>query len=977
MGNPLSQTSPPQPRRAALRIALVYAVVGALWILFSDRALGWLVSDPERIIGIAMLKGMAFIAVTAVLVYLLVRGYVESLRVSHLRLEESERRYRNIVNSAAEGLMVLGAGESGHIQLANARLAAMLGLAQEQIVGHAVLEFLTAESRAFVQRTRCLGGAAERTQVDLHFRRSDGGVLWTIASTVSLLDERGQPTSTLVLVTDVTERRRVEQELNHFFAVTVEMLCIARFDCTLLRVNPAFGRVLGYSRDELVGTSFMDYVHPDDRHATVQAVGQLAAGQEIINFENRYRHQDGSYRWLSWVSIPVVEEQLVYAAARDVTVQHQAEEALRASEQRVRYIVKHIPTAVAVYDRELRYIMVSDRYLQEHDLENRDIVGQRQAEVLPAIAARWSGVHGRCLAGAIERADEDQVVRSDGAVDWIRWECRPWYDSTGQIGGIIKYTETLTQRKRAEQALREGEARFRSIFEASPIGIQLFDTGGHLISANRASLEILGVSGPEALAQYCLFDDRSVPPDVWPQVRAGQPVRFETRFDCGGAERRALYETRRFGTIDLDVMLTPLGGEERRGYLVQMQDTTERRRLEEQLRQAQKMEAIGQLAGGVSHDFNNILTAIFANVELMRGALEDKSSRFPLRDGLDQIERSSQRAAVLTRQLLTFSRRQLIKSEVLDPNHLLREMEKMLVRLIREDVNLRLVLAPEVRCVRGDPGQIEQIIMNLVVNARDAMPTGGRIIVETSDVSLDAEYVEMHPEARPGPHVLLAVSDTGCGMDAHTLEHIFEPFFTTKPAGTGTGLGLATVHGIVKQLGGHIMVYSEVGRGSTFRIYLPAVAEQPTRPHTAPIAAVRGGSETVLICEDDDIVRELARHTLESQGYQVLAAESPERALALSTAHTGHIQLLVTDVVMPEMDGRQLAETLSARRNGLKVLYMSGYTSTVIADHGLVQSGIEFLEKPFTSSALLRRVREVLDAPPRSDTPNGDARRPV
>jgi len=971
MGSLGSHASPPEPRRAALRIALVYALVGALWILFSDRVLGWLVSDPSRIIGIAIIKGLLFIAVTALLVYLLVREYAESLRAAHLREEEGERRYRTIVNTAAEGLIVIGPGDAYPIELVNARLAAMLGFGEDELVGRSVLELLTPDSRAFVQQGRWLACTAERSQCDLQFRRRDGRILWTIASAVPMAPEAGPPGASLVLVTDVTERRRAEQQLDHFFALSVEMLCIAHFDGRLLRLNAAFERTLGYSTGELRGRSFMDFVHPDDRHATLQAIAQLESGHEVINFQNRYRHHDGGYRWISWASIPIVEEKLIYAAARDVTEQHDVDAALRESEQRVRYIVKHMPNAVAVYDRDLRYMMVSDRYLQENGVAGPNVIGRRHDEVLPELGARWAEVHARCLAGAIERAEEDSITRPDGTLDWIRWECRPWYDSHGQIGGIIKYTELLTQRKRAEQALRDSEARFRSVFEASPIGIQLFDAAGHLVSANRASLEILGVSGPQDLAQYCLFRDPSVPAHVWDEVRVGRPIRYETRFDCRGADRVALYETTRFGTIDLDVMLTPLGQEARRGYLLQMQDTTERRRLEEHLRQAQKMEAIGQLAGGVSHDFNNILTAIFANVELMRGALDDKASRFPLRDGLDQIERSSQRAAVLTRQLLTFSRRQLIRSEVLDANQVLRDMEKMLSRLIREDVSLRLSLAPTLWCVRGDPGQLEQIIMNLVVNARDAMPTGGRITVETSDVTLDGEYTELHPEARPGPHVQIVVSDTGCGMEAHTLEHIFEPFFTTKPAGTGTGLGLATVHGIIKQLGGHIMVYSEVGHGSTFRIYLPAVAEPPTRPHTVPVAQIRGGSETILVCEDDDIVRELARHTLESQGYKVLAAECPERALDLNQACTDAIDLLVTDVVMPGMDGRQLAETLAVLRDGLRVLYISGYTSTVIADHGLVPSGIEFLEKPFTSSALLRRVREVLDAG--RDGASGDA----
>ncbi len=389
----------------------------------------------------------------------------------------------------------------------------------------------------------------------------------------------------------------------------------------------------------------------------------------------------------------------------------------------------------------------------------------------------------------------------------------------------------------------------------------------------------------------------------------------------------------------------------------------ERKELEDQLRQAQKMEAVGQLAGGVAHDFNNILTAILGNAEL---AANEAESSLPSNDelvqGLQQIRLSAERAAGLTRQLLAFSRRQVSQPKILDLNRTLTDLDSMLRRLLTEDIRLTLNLSPNLLNIRADAGQIEQVVLNLTVNARDAMPNGGHLSLETTNALLDDGYVSTHPDAQAGPHVVLAVSDTGCGMDAATAERVFEPFFTTKGMGQGTGLGLATVYGIIKQSGGHVRVYSEPGRGTTFKVYLPAVDMPATRPEKLSTdSPTPPGTETILFCEDHEMVRHLGKQMLTGAGYEVLAASDGRQALDLAAEHAGSIDLLVTDVVMPDTNGKELAETLLATNPRVKTLFMSGYTSDIIAHHGVLDEGVEFLEKPFNQAKLLRRVREVLD----------------
>jgi PAS domain S-box-containing protein len=401
------------------------------------------------------------------------------------------------------------------------------------------------------------------------------------------------------------------------------------------------------------------------------------------------------------------------------------------------------------------------------------------------------------------------------------------------------------------------------------------------------------------------------------------------------------------------------------GHLVRVwgtqRDVTVQRQLEDQLRQAQKMEAVGQLAGGIAHDFNNLLTAILGNTQLL---LRDLPPGDTKRGDVEEIRKASERAASLTRQLLAYSRRQMLQPEVLDLNVVVAEMDKMLRRLIGENISLATVLAPDLGRVRADPNQIEQVLVNLAVNARDAMERsgGGKLTIETANVDLDEAFAQAHLGSKPGPHAMLAVSDTGMGMDATVRAHLFEPFFTTKEVGKGTGLGLATVYGIVKQSGGYISVYSEPGHGSSFKIYLPRLAAPAASPAPALKGSAGRGTETILVVEDEPAVLALSQRALEAQGYVVLAASDATTALRLVERHGGTIHLLLTDVVMPGMSGRDLADQLAARRPGIRVLYMSGYPGDAVVQHGELQAGSTFLQKPFSPDGLARRVREVLDA---------------
>ncbi|TET83507.1 MAG: PAS domain S-box protein, partial [Desulfobacteraceae bacterium] len=528
-----------------------------------------------------------------------------------------------------------------------------------------------------------------------------------------------------------------------------------------------------------------------------------------------------------------------------------------------------------------------------------------------------------------------------------------------EVGDDIAFAlhgiEMEEAQSRTEEALRASEKRYRTLFEDSIAAIVITSREGKLLDVNQAALDLLGYTKVEITGMN--FRELYVDPS--------NGERFQQQIDQKGSVANFEVKLRKKDGTELDSLFTVNTKRADDGSIVGYQgfirDITGQKKLEAQFRQAQKMEAIGTLAGGVAHDFNNILTTIIGNAGL---ALMGVGKNDILREEIEEIKIAGERAASLTRQLLAFSRKQVIRPMILNFNELLKDVDKMLGRLIGEDVELLTIPGPELWQVEADPGQVEQVIINLVINAKDAMPKGGKLTVETANVDLDGNYFRKHgiKEKQPGTYVMLAVSDTGIGMDKETLEHIFEPFFTTKEIGKGTGLGLSTVYGIVKQNNGFIWAYSEPGHGTTFKIYLPKakgdVASEKKEQH--PVTEI-DGSEIVLIVEDDDSLRKLAQKALQQHGYSVLEAENGEDALRVSEEHGGSIDLMITDVVMPKMSGKETAERLQPLYPQMKVIYMSGYTDDAIVHHGVLAPGLNFFEKPFTPEGLARKVREVLD----------------
>jgi PAS domain S-box-containing protein len=523
-----------------------------------------------------------------------------------------------------------------------------------------------------------------------------------------------------------------------------------------------------------------------------------------------------------------------------------------------------------------------------------------------------------------------------------------------KLEGRVRTTED--KRNRAEQALLERERCYRGLVEFSPDAM-LISRANKIVFANKPCLKLFGASIPEQVLGKSILD--FIHPDyhdlVADRVRlleSGRPVPL--------SEEKII---RIDGTlVDVEISAAPFREDGVPTVQIVCRDISDRKTLEAQFQQAQKMEAVGKLAGGIAHDFNNLLTIILGLSEFLVMQLPDED---PMRGSILEIQKAGERAAHLTRQLLAFSRKAVVEPKVLDLNALVENTEKMLQRLIGEDVHLAVTLEPALSGVKADAGQIEQVIMNLAVNARDAMPRGGKLTITTSNVELDHDYAMLHPRVLPGSYVLLAVRDTGCGMSHQTKAHIFEPFFTTKGPGKGTGLGLATVYGIVTQSGGHLEVDTELGQGTSFNIYLPAVQiRQPSSDSCHGIKLAPHGTETVLLVEDEDAVRSVTKLALQALEYTVLEAETGAEAIRICERHKEPIHLLITDVVMPQMGGQQVATHVAACRPGIKVLFLSGYTDDAIVRHGILRSEVAFLQKPFTQIALGRKVREVLDQIP-------------
>ena len=732
--------------------------------------------------------------------------------------------------------------------------------------------------------------------------------------------------------------------------------CIVWSTDTELRFQSSLGgglAALNLRPDELRGASLLEYWPADD---PVIGAHRRALHGASVNYEATFR---GRHYQAHVEPLPGSEGRPsgCLGMAFDLTDLRRAEQALRESEERFRELAKHIHQVFWTTDataNEVLYVSPAyeelwgrscqSLYDNPHSFtdaiypEDRQRVVDAMTQQLPREGFE----------------EEYRIVQPDGTIRWVKDRRYPVRDPQGTIRRFVGIVEDMTIRKQSEDA----SSMLAAIVENSEDAIIGLSLGGTILSWNHGAERLYGYASAEVTGRHVTVLYPPDQADEWESI-AGQ---------IGRGERVPAYETtrrRKDGTL-IDVSVTASLMVDRKGQIIGVskitRDITEKKRLEEQFRQAQKMEAIGQLAGCVAHDFNNLLTIISGYSELLVSRLPAND---PTRGLIQEIHKAGERAAHLTRQLLAFSRRAVVEPRVLDLNALVTDTEKMLRRLIGEDIHLTTVPDPALGRVKADAGQIEQVIVNLAVNARDAMPQGGKLTIETANVALDDTYADLHPEVKPGRYVMLAVSDTGCGMSEATKARMFEPFFTTKGPGKGTGLGLATVYGIVKQSGGHVGVYSELGHGTTFKIYLPSVKENvSSRTSLQAVLVALRGHETILLVEDEDAVRGITRLALQMHGYTVLEARNGKEALRVCDQHQGPIRLLITDVVMPEMGGRQVAERLTACQPGIRVLFLSGYTDDAVVRHGILEAEVAFLQKPFTPVALATKVREVLDALP-------------
>lgn len=760
---------------------------------------------------------------------------------------------------------------------------------------------------------------------------------------------------------DITERRCAEEELrkseerfNKAFCSNPLAISIStQADGRYLDVNDAFLQILGYKREDVIGRTASKlnfWAEPSKRMEMLQLLGKNGS---VTEFRTQYKTSTGEHRDTE-VSAELIElegQPCVLAITRDITERVRSEKSLREYER----VVEGLIDMIVVVDRDYRYIIANRSFLSYRNMEREQVIGHRVDEVLE------KDIFESVVKEKMDECFAGKVVQYEMKHDYPNLGERALFASYFPIAGatgierIACVLRDITEHKRAEERLRKSEERFSKAFRQSPLAITIStEADGLYLDANESFLKMTGYTRADVVghttSEVGFWALPSLRVDLLQQLREdGRVTDRPMQFNSSTAELR-----------EAELSWEKIEIEGQPCLLAFMRDITETRRLEAQFLQAQKMEAVGRLAGGVAHDFNNMLSVIIGYSDLSMDLVAPDSS---VKRYLAQIKKASERAAALTRQLLAFSRQQIIFPRILNLNDVVNNVSTMLLRMVGESVSVSFRPTIPIGSIKGDPGQIEQILMNLVVNARDAMPRGGNIIIETAQAKLDEHYVSEHPGSQTGLHVVLAVTDTGCGIEDSIKTNIFEPFFTTKNIGQGTGLGLSTVYGIVTQSNGSISVESEAGKGTTFKIYFPRIAakaEQLVQTHE--MDEVISGSETILLVEDDESVRKVTANLLSSAGYRIIEASSAEKALKIMTRSKPKIDLLLTDLIMFGKNGFDLFEQARLLRPGLHPLFMSGYTGDLAILKGDFISERAFLSKPFTRLSLLKKVYAVLHA---------------
>jgi PAS domain S-box-containing protein len=891
----------------------------------------------------------------------------EAVETSQVLLSESEAQYRRLFDSHPAPMWVYDPATLRFLAVNDAAIASY-GYSREAFQALTIRDIRPAEALPELDRTlavlRSNPGHPSAQGVWKH-RKQDGRI---IDVEISSHDLRfmGRP-ARLVMAVDVTEHRRAQQELlasqrllQTVFDTIPHHLIVKDRESRYLMVNKAWCETFGRAPEEVLHRTALEVsgrpreeierIPEEDRRA-LSGESILTPMQPVLTVKT------GDRRFFTGIKTPLRDEAGaivgLVAVSMDVTPEIESRQKADTAHARLIDAIESLPAAFYMYDPEERLVLWNSRTGEFYpEMVASAHPGQTFEQALRLAAGAFAEGNGeewiaQRLAQFREHPGTIEHELKDGR--WIQGIDRRTAD-----GGTVCLRFDVTERKRQELAVRQSEGRYRTLVEESLQGLMIVQRG-KLVFANRATARMFGYENAEEMIGMEAIDvvhpqDRHAALQVGSaEMRAGDPklYRYYRGVRKDGSHMR--YEAHRSDTQ----------WQGRRAIQWALMDVTQEFALQQQLESSQRMESVGRLAGGIAHDFNNILTVILAHIGFILDGLKDSPA---LSEDALVVRDAGTRAAALTRQLLAFSRRQILEMRIVNLNEQVSGTQKMLSRVIGEDITLRTALARAVRPIRADVTQIEQVLMNLVVNARDAMPRGGSITLETANVTLDEAYSRAHLEVKPGDYVMLAVTDTGMGMDPETQRRIFEPFFTTKPQGQGTGLGLATVYGIVKQMNGSIFVYSEPGQGATFKIYFPVALDvviDGTSEAVKPPAAQP--TETVLLVEDDELVRRSAQRILAGGGYRVIVATTPEEALAIARAGDQPFDLLFTDVVMPGMSGSELWEAVRQVRD-VRVLFMSGYTDDSIVRHGILEGKVPFLTKPFTKQSLLDKVRDVLGA---------------